>query len=490
VIAGALCFRTLRKIPGLTFGRDWPLDRCGYTEIAVNVDAMKVLQPIAWTKGTFLTPQHLQAQDAYFENLLRFRLDAISPWPWGFTELSIDHGELERGTLSIRSAAGLFPDGLPFEIPDSDAAPPPRALKDAVLEGEDTVDLVLAVPVHRHSGANLASAASDTTMRYHMDVRELPDDNAGGREKPIQIARKNFLLLTRSEASEGYTHLPLARIQQTGPATWILDQTFIPTSLRVPASQRLASMASELAEILHARSDSLASSRAHANRDRARFTSADVARFWLLYTVNTMFPIIRHMSDAPVHPSELFGAMLSLAGSLTAFSTDTRPTDLPVYDHDNATGPFRDLDTVIRHLLDTVIPSNAFSFPLRRIRPFVYASTLDTQRFLPAGANAWLGIRSSGARPQDVLRTVPEVVKITSGAHIDELYQRATGGVRLAPASEPEAIPIKTEFYYFPLDTLGEDWQRVRRAGDIAVYVPDSIPDPTLELVVVLPDES
>jgi type VI secretion system protein ImpJ len=279
-------------------------------------------------------------------------------------------------------------------------------------------------------------------------------------------------------------------VRRTGRTEWTLEPSFIAPVLRVTASQALSAIAAELAETLLARSGILSAGRRHRNSSLAWFSSADVARFWLLYTINSAYPVIRHMSKAPVPPSELFGAMLSLAGSLTAFSVDTTPADLPAYDHANLGRCFGELDRIIRHLLETVIPSNAHSFPLQRRRAFVYGASVDPERYLPNGVRAWLGIRSTaGTRVQDVLRLVPEVVKITSGANIDELYERAIGGVPLTAGAEPEAVPVKSEFQYFHLDTSNEYWERIQRSGDIAVYVPDSIPDPVLELVVVLPDQ-
>ncbi len=49
---------------------------------------MKQLQPVIWTKGTFLTPQHLQVQDRFLEDTLSFRLQALKFCPWGFSELT------------------------------------------------------------------------------------------------------------------------------------------------------------------------------------------------------------------------------------------------------------------------------------------------------------------------------------------------------------------------------------------------------------------
>ena len=49
-------------------------------------------------------------------------------------------------------------------------------------------------------------------------------------------------------------------------------------------------------------------------------------------TVNTAMPELRHLFETRRgHPRELFVAMLSLAGALTAFSAVTHPRDLPAF---------------------------------------------------------------------------------------------------------------------------------------------------------------
>lgn len=447
---------------------------------------MKGLQPVAWTKGTFLSPQHLQAQDSYFESVLRFRLDSLGAQPWGFTEFGIDHGQLERGVLQIARAAGLFPDGTSFDFPESDGAPGARSLADCFGSGEEAVDFTVAVPAWRESDINVAPAGARSVTRYRVDVREVSDDNTGGTEKLIQFARKNLLLLTALEAEKGYAAVPVARVRKTGAAKWSLDPEFIPPAVRVGASLHLQSIASQLADLLLARSDSLSLTKRQKNTSLAAFSSTDVARFWLLYTVNSHYAGIRHMAGVS-HPADLFAEMLSLAGALTAFSRDTRPGDLPSYNHGAPAEPFNKLNWIIRHLLDTVIPSNAISLPLRLKQPFVYSAALDTARHLPQGVAAYLGIRSS-AKPQDLISRAPGVVKIASTAEIELLYKQAIGGVQLREAGDLDAIPVKTEFHYFQLSTTGTDWESIRRTGSIAVYVPGDFPDPALELVLILPD--
>jgi type VI secretion system protein ImpJ len=91
---------------------------------------MKQLQPVIWMKGTYLSPQHLQTQDRFLENTLRFQLESLAFQPWGFAELQTNQEALASGDFQITRAAGMFPDGLAFDIRNSDAAPHGVSLAD------------------------------------------------------------------------------------------------------------------------------------------------------------------------------------------------------------------------------------------------------------------------------------------------------------------------------------------------------------------------
>src|SRR3954464_2084953 len=84
-----------------------------------TVNSMKRLQPVIWSKGTALTPQHLQNQDRFFESSLQFRINALAFRPWGFQDLEIDHQALAASSFALTRASGVLPDGLLFDIPDS-----------------------------------------------------------------------------------------------------------------------------------------------------------------------------------------------------------------------------------------------------------------------------------------------------------------------------------------------------------------------------------
>jgi len=110
---------------------------------------MRQLQPVIWSKGTFLTPQHLQTRDRFLESVLQFRLEALHFCPWGLHDLRIDQEALAGGNFALTRAVGMFADGLPFDVPDSDHAPPPKPLAPYFDADQTSADICLAIPHHR-----------------------------------------------------------------------------------------------------------------------------------------------------------------------------------------------------------------------------------------------------------------------------------------------------------------------------------------------------
>jgi type VI secretion system protein ImpJ len=448
---------------------------------------MKRLQQVIWTKGTFLTPQHLQIQDRFLENLLQFQLECLSFRPWGFRTLQISQEALTGGALGLASASGIFPDGLLFDIPDSDEAPPPKLLGDCFDPDQDSLDLYLAVPQYRDRGMNVATSTRDAGARFRAEIKLFRDENTGQAEKPVHVAHKNFRLLTETEAREGFSTLRVARVLKTKAGAFQLDSRFVPPLVDFNASEHLVAIARRLVEILAARSTSISAMRRQKNQSLADFTAADIANFWLLYTVNTFFPTFRHLFETRGgHPEELYSAMLSLAGALTTFSGTIHPRDLPVYDHDDLGACFTDLDDKLRLLLDTVVPANFISLPLKLVQPSIYATAIDNDKYF-ANTKMYLAVSAEASQAEIVAKT-PNLVKVTSAARADHIVQYALPGVSLNYLSAvPNAIPMKLNYTYFSLTQSGPEWDAIQRSRNLAAYVPGELANPQLELIILLP---
>jgi type VI secretion system protein ImpJ len=451
---------------------------------------MKPLQPVIWTKGTVLSPQHLQLQDRFLENLLQFHLDNLSFRPWGFASLQISQEGLAGGTLGISKASGILPDGLPFEFPESDAAPPPKPLAEAFDADQKSADFYLGVPQYRERGLNIAPVARAGGARYHAKVELFRDENTGLSEKPVQIARKNFSLLAESEAREGYATLRVARVLRTEAGTFQLDPRFVAPLIDFRASTYLNSIARRIVEILAARSTTISGLRRQKNQSLADFTAADIANFWLLYTINTALPTFRHLFEVRGgHPESLYSAMLSLAGALTTFSANIHPRDLPVYDHNDLGACFSDLDEKLRTLLETVVPSNFVALPLKQVQPAIYAASIDHDKYL-SGTKMYLAV-SAETSQAEIAGRAPMLVKVCSATHIEHLVRQALPGVSLTYLpSPPPAIPVKLNYQYFSLSQSGPAWEAILRARNLAAYVPAEFPNPQLELLILLPQAS
>jgi len=171
---------------------------------------MRILQPVIWAKGTFLSPQHLQVQDRFVESVLQFRMEALQFRPWGFSRLRINQEALASGVFAIHEAEGLFPDGLPFDIPGSDPAPAVKPLGPYFDPGQTSIDVSLAIPDFRVSGVNLSMRERGMDTRYLSEEMCIRDRGFHGLDVHVHLP----LVIGRAAAVE--VAVALGRLEGRG----------------------------------------------------------------------------------------------------------------------------------------------------------------------------------------------------------------------------------------------------------------------------------
>lgn len=440
-----------------------------------------------WSKGTFLTPQHLQVQDRFIESLLNFRTAALHYRPWGFSRLKLDHEALAGGAAGLVDAAGLFPDGTPFDVPGADAAPKAKPLAEFFQPGQKTVDLYLTIPEYREGAVNISAPGRGLETRYLAETENFRDENNGLVEKIVQVAKKNLRIVVEGENRQGQVVLRMGRVRRTEADTYEFDPAFIPPLLDLHASDPLTRLARRLLEVLAAKSSMLAALRRQKNQSLAEFTVSDIANFWLLYSVNAHLPALRHLYETRGgHPERLYSLLLSLASVLTTFSMEIQPRDLPVYDHEELGECFGELEKKLLYLLETVVPSNFISLPLKLVRPSIYGASLDEDKYLK-GTRLFLAVKAN-VDEAELIAKGPHLIKVCSANHIEHLVRQALPGVPLVhQVAPPSSIPLRLNHQYFSLSQSGVAWEAVVRSRNIAAYVPGDFPEPELELVILLP---
>src|ERR1700685_3075706 len=107
---------------------------------------MKYLSRVVWSEGMYLGPHHFQAQARYFEDCIRFIGSSFWFAPYGLAGFELEADAVSSGVVSLLHARGIFPDGLPFNMPESDRLPEARSVADLFPPTSEGVLVLLAIP--------------------------------------------------------------------------------------------------------------------------------------------------------------------------------------------------------------------------------------------------------------------------------------------------------------------------------------------------------
>lgn len=446
---------------------------------------MKFLSRVVWSEGMYLGPHHFQLQSRYFEDSIRFATSALWFEPWGVSGCAVDAEALRNGTVSLIHARGLFPDGLAFNMPESDPVPEARSIADLFPPHRDTCTVMLAVPERRPNGMNCIAAEDGAGggVRFTGELHTIPDEITGLDEKPVRVGRKNIRLLFDVEPTAGSQTLPVARVTRDYSGRFVLDETFIPPSLTISGCAGLMTMLERLIGILDEKSTSLA---AHSSRSLHEFSTREIANFWFLHTVNSAIVPLRHLyATKHGHPEELYSEMARLAGALCTFAIDSHPQAVPAYDHLYLDETFRKLDDHIRRHLETVVPSNCLRIPLSRTSDYFWSGDISDSRCL--GPSRWVLAMRSPVGEVELISRTPQLVKVCSHLFVPELVKRALPGMPLAHLPvPPPAISTRIDTQYFAVNLGGPCWEHIKQTRQAGLYIPGDIPAPEPELLVVL----
>ncbi|HET7329207.1 type VI secretion system baseplate subunit TssK [Dyella sp.] len=447
---------------------------------------MKITRPL-WAKGIFMSPQHFQ-QQGLWNGLCDEQVARIaSPDPWGVQGVAFDKQALSIERLQVNALNVRLPDGTWIDTDTADRLPPARSLDD-VPKHVDAVVALVGLPLIDPQGANCAEdgqkpARPRRFVREYLHVVDLH----GESKEEISVERHALALLFDFEPHGDYVTCPIGRFVRNTQGRFEPDSTFVPPCLMLSASDRLTTRMQRLSDILAAKSASLALRRKERSDQIADYAVADVSLFWLLHSVNTTWPELARLCQAPdQHPERLYAVLARLAGSLLTFSMADTLQSIPAYDHRAPEPVFADLEALIRTLLDTVIPSSVVPIALDHPRATLWSGQFNDPR-LVENTDYYLAVRA--AMPaHELLEQFPRLCKIGAPDEVQHIVNSALPGIPLRPMSRlPAAIPVRIENHYFALDSTHPAFKRMTAAHACHLYVPTSIPDVSLELYAVLP---
>jgi type VI secretion system protein ImpJ len=450
---------------------------------------MQLRQKVVWNEGMLIRPQHFQQADRYHEGLLDFRLRSLASFDWGLTELEVDLGALENGNFNLKRGAGVLPDGLPFNIPETDAAPESRPLEKYFAGSPKILEVYLAVPTEHQGMQNcrLDGDGNHRLVRYSGRYSPVLDENTNDKKQNIALAQKQLaILFPPHDSLEDYSHVKIAELVRTSAGAFKLQENYIPPCLKISASRRLLAMLRDLRDRLSIKSTILCDKRRQKTAGVVEFSTFDVTTFWLLHTVNSYIPFLSHYVNVDTaHPEQLYIALAQLAGGLSTFAVDEHPKDLPEYRHLDLSFTFGELDAKIRHLIETVIPMNCIPIPLEKTEESWQVARIDNDRWFDT-AQFYVAV-SAEMTERQLVQEIRHKIKIGTLDDIETLVNQSLPSRVAAShaARPPAAIPVKVGYQYFRLECDKAYWTRIRGTKNIAIYIPSEFKGLQVELMAV-----
>jgi type VI secretion system protein ImpJ len=432
---------------------------------------------VIWSEGLFLQPQHFQQQDRYVERYVETRCQPLTAYSWGFTEIELERDLLSIGKFALRRAAGVFPDGTPFRMPDDDPLPAPI---DIDAQARDQV-LYLAVPLRRPGDQEVERGAAGDGLARH-GVREWQARDLAvnaGETAVLEVGALRTRCLLAGDVTQAYACLPLAHVVECrSDKQVVLDDNFIPTVLHTRAATRLATLATEILGLFHQRGEALGG-RVVAT---ARGGAAEFAEFLMLQTINRYEPLLAHFAGSgALHPEQLYQLYVSAAGELTTFTTiSKRPPAFPGYRHDRLRESFDPVIASLRSSLSVVLDQSAIPIPLEP-RKYGVSVAIAPDRTLYSTAVFVLAARAD-VPSEELRRGFPAQLKIGPVEKIADLVRLGLPGVPVSPLpAAPRQIPFHAGFTYFELDQTSELWGQLENSGGFALHVAGKFPGLTME---------
>jgi type VI secretion system protein ImpJ len=431
---------------------------------------------IAWSEGLFLRPQHFQQQERFFDYSRQQQLAMQLPHCWGVRKLVIDHQCLKFGQFALAELEALLPDGTVLQLPQVEALPEPLQIAKSCRD--QLVYLCLAMD--KTNGQNISTADSAHISRYGFAEHDVTDVSlAEEATEPLQLAKLRLLFKLESQDRGGFICMPVARIREVSEQGEVrLVKKFIPPLVDIQQDAELSAFVSEALGMLCQRADALSD-----RLGKGQGTANSIADFLMLQVLNRYEPLLRHIKAGVLeHPLQLYRLMLAMLGELATFtSRRKRPTEFPVYQHDDLTTVFGNLGVIMNQTLSVVLEQTAQALPLEQAKFGILVSAL-TDKTLLDYAQFVLAV-SADLPAEDIRKHLPARLKIGPVEHIRELVNNQLPGIAVTglPVA-PRQVPYHAGYHYFQLDKGSIYWERLASSGGLALHLSGNYPGLKIEL--------
>ncbi|NDC53830.1 MAG: type VI secretion system baseplate subunit TssK, partial [Planctomycetia bacterium] len=356
------------------------------------------------------------------------------------------------------------------------------ATLDEPLRDVDTVRIYLAVPRFDPGAANVSPPGPADRSRSSVMRRPVQDDTGGGNDQEIEFRRLNIRLKLSTEDLSGFELLPIAQIRRAGnrEAAPEIDSGYFPPVLSVDAWPPLGldvvrgvyDLVSRKVEVLSAQAVSR----------QVGFSSSepgDLDRLMMLSKLLEAQAALRVIAFAPgVHPRLAYMELCRVAGQLAVFEPQRSQTELPLYDHDDLAGVFREVKTRIENMIGRVVSLDFEQRYFVGTAPATLAVTMDP-KWLRSDWQCYVGVLHGDIPEQECHRLLTGNAhldwKLGSPDEVDRLFRLGLPGLELLTLDRaPRALPARSGWLYYRIGTESPAYRAVQVAQGLAIRLRDS----------------
>lgn len=436
--------------------------------------------PVAWSDGMLIEVQHFQQLERHLRQQAQLRLGQTFSHGWGFSQLEVDEDALGLGRLGLRKAVGVFPDGMPFALPQHD--PLPEALDTRAAQAGDVA--CLAVQSVLSDGPEMAFGETDVSSRYRVVDAEVVDAGVGldpsgsARRLTIQVGQLRTRLCWASQLRTDEVALPVAKVSGRSTAQVVsLSSHFIPPLLDVRVHPSLLSLISELRSVLQVRLAGMPGLKALSSGGGV----ADLIETMLRQAMAEFRMRLAHLDAfSPLPPALLYHELVSLLGRLSVLPgvEDELINQDMAYRHDDLQTSFEPLSMHLRRALARVIETPVVPLRFEDRGDQIHLCMVDPQWRLQKMVFA-----VSASLPAEQLRKLlPQQAKLGPVEQIQKLIDLQLPGARLLPlAHPPRVVPYYSRSVYFEVEAADPYWSQIFTGSAMAFRIVGDFPDLSFE---------
>ena len=434
---------------------------------------------VHWGQGAFLSPQHLQAQDAW-EQACRHALHLrLTPFPWGYEALRVREDALGSGVVDVEhfslvTRTGERLVGGSVETAGGNTRVPQRNIAELRVAGNDPIPVWLVFNRER-AIQGLSQRESERLQARHAlatDTLADPfDPQAPEADVDFLLYQPNIVtgLDENAEAivrsSDSYK---FAELLPAGPGKFKLSHDYIPPTTAIVASHNLLRWTRALRDLLVSRGQDFASVKRQRGIRAASTSAQEVMRVVMMQTFGRHIPLFQeHARLNTVSAYAMYQDLRTLVAEFSVFSEDIgyfgelagkpRETELPDYDH---------AETLIKALTVGAEVGITLTHDGR-----FYRADLPVNLFENDKTRFYLAFESE-QKGAELFARLSRTGKIASMDEMPRLLSAALFGLKidLLPVP-PEELPQKSpNTTYFLVDTTHPFWQMIKNGRNIAVF--------------------